>query len=120
MKQFPDASSYCQHIKSLSNQLSNVGAPVSNERVVLQLVSGLFDAYATVGSKTCHSEILPPFYKAQPMVVLEETTLSKHTQNNTNNFGLLLLRITILPTLHILALDETKTTPPTVTTNLVA
>jgi len=35
MKQFTDASSYCQHIKSLSDQLSNVGAPISNERMVL-------------------------------------------------------------------------------------
>jgi len=28
IEQLPDASSYCQHVKSLSNQLSNVGAPV--------------------------------------------------------------------------------------------
>ncbi|MCI87944.1 retrovirus-related Pol polyprotein from transposon TNT 1-94, partial [Trifolium medium] len=60
MEQFSDASSYYQHIKSLSNQLSNVGAPVSNERMVLQLVSSLSDAYATVGSQIRHSEILPP------------------------------------------------------------
>nr|GMC64528.1 retrovirus-related Pol polyprotein from transposon TNT 1-94 [Ipomoea batatas] len=30
MEQFPDASSYCQHLKTLADQLSNVGAPVSN------------------------------------------------------------------------------------------
>ncbi|KAJ9543557.1 hypothetical protein OSB04_023264 [Centaurea solstitialis] len=29
MAHFADASSYCQHLKSLSDQLSNVGAPVS-------------------------------------------------------------------------------------------
>ena len=50
MEDFADASSYCQHLKSLSDQLSNVGAPVSNERLVLQLLSGLTDAYAGVGS----------------------------------------------------------------------
>ncbi|GAU41159.1 hypothetical protein TSUD_282330 [Trifolium subterraneum] len=33
MEQFPNASSYCQHLKSLSDQLSNVGALVSNERL---------------------------------------------------------------------------------------
>ncbi|GAU42814.1 hypothetical protein TSUD_288420 [Trifolium subterraneum] len=51
MEQFTDAASYCQHIKSLSNQFSNVGAPVSYERMVLQLVSGLSDAYANVDSQ---------------------------------------------------------------------
>jgi hypothetical protein len=61
MEQFPDASSYCQHIKSLSDQLSNVGAPVSNERMVLQFVYGLSDAYAIVGSQLRHSDTLPPF-----------------------------------------------------------
>jgi hypothetical protein len=85
MEQFSDASSYCQHIKSLSDQLSNVGAPVSNERMVLQLVSGLSDAYATVGSHIRHSEILLPSYKARSMVVLEEMAMAKHTQNNIDN-----------------------------------
>ena len=81
MDQFSDASSYCQQIKSLSDQLSNVGAPVSNERMVLQLVYGLSDAYAAVGSQIRHYETLPPFYKARSMVVLEETTLAKRTHN---------------------------------------
>lgn len=62
IEQFPDASTYCQHLKSLGDQLSNVGAPVSNERLVLQLISGLTDAYATVGSQIRHSDSLPPFY----------------------------------------------------------
>lgn len=35
MEQFPDASTYCQHIKSLSDHISNVVAHVSNERIVL-------------------------------------------------------------------------------------
>jgi len=63
MEQFPEAFTYCQHLKSLSDQLSNVGAPVSNERLVLQLNYGLTDAYATVGSQIRHGESLPPFYK---------------------------------------------------------
>jgi len=60
-EQFLDSSSYCQHIKSLSDQLSNVGAPISNERMVLQLVSGLSESYANVGSQLRHSDTLPPF-----------------------------------------------------------
>jgi len=65
MEQFPDASTYCQHLKSLSDQLSNVGASVSNERLVLQLIFGLTNAYATVGSQIRHEDSLPPFYKAR-------------------------------------------------------
>lgn len=85
MEQFPDAPSYCQHIKSLSDQLSNVGALVSNERMVHQFVSDLSDAYATVGSQLRHSDTLPHFYKARSMTVLEETTLAKRTQHVTDN-----------------------------------
>nr|GLL31546.1 hypothetical protein D5086_0000195000 [Ipomoea trifida] len=77
MEQFTDASSYCQHLKTLADQLSNVGAPVSNNRLVLQLVSGLTDAYATVGSQIRHEDPLPLFYKARSMIILEETAMAK-------------------------------------------
>ncbi|GAU11418.1 hypothetical protein TSUD_344090 [Trifolium subterraneum] len=63
MEQFSDATSYCQHIKSLFYQLSNVGAPISDERMVLQLASGLSDAYANVGSQIRHSDTLPPAHE---------------------------------------------------------
>nr|GLL35266.1 hypothetical protein D5086_0000195000 [Ipomoea trifida] len=77
MEQFTDVSSYCQHLKTLADQLSNVGAPVSNNRLVLQLVSGLTDAYATVGSQIRHEDPLPLFYKARSMIILEETAMAK-------------------------------------------
>ncbi|GAU13170.1 hypothetical protein TSUD_179130 [Trifolium subterraneum] len=89
MEQFSDASSYCQHIKSLSDQLSNVGAPVSDQPMVLQLVSGLSDAYSHVAAQIRHSETLPLFYKARSMVLLEETALAKRTTHNTNNSAFL-------------------------------
>lgn len=40
MENLSDASSYCKHLKSLANQLFNVDAPVTNDRLVLQLVAG--------------------------------------------------------------------------------
>ena len=82
MEDFADASSYCQHLKSLSDQLSNVGAPVSNERLVLQLLSGLTEAYAGVGSQIRHGDTLPLFYKARSMLVLEETARMKKAAHN--------------------------------------
>ncbi|GAU44082.1 hypothetical protein TSUD_399640 [Trifolium subterraneum] len=89
MEQFSDASSYCQHLKSLSDQLYNVGAPVSNERMVLQLISGLTDAYATVGSQIRHAERLPLFYKARSMLILEETARAKKAANTADNAAFL-------------------------------
>jgi len=53
--------------------------------MVLRLVSGLSDAYHTVGSQIHHSDTLSPFYKARSMVVLEETTLAKRTAVTTAN-----------------------------------
>jgi len=85
MEQFPNASTYCQHLKALSDQLSNVGAPVSNERLVLQLISGLTDAYATVGSQIRHGDSLPHFYKARSMIILEETTKAKKAATTVDN-----------------------------------
>ena len=85
MEQFPDASTYCQHLKSLSNQLSNVGAPVFNERLVLQLISGLTDAHATVGSQIRHGDSLPPFYKVGSMIILEETAKAKKVAATVDN-----------------------------------
>ncbi|XP_055826470.1 uncharacterized protein LOC129894886 [Solanum dulcamara] len=37
MTDFPNVSAYCQHLKSLADQLKNVGSPVANNRLVLQL-----------------------------------------------------------------------------------
>lgn len=49
MEQFSDASSYCQNLKSLSDQLSNVVSLISNESLLLQLIPGLTDSYVTAG-----------------------------------------------------------------------
>ncbi|XP_074374667.1 uncharacterized protein LOC141715081 [Apium graveolens] len=89
MEDFPDASSYCQHLKSFSDQLSNIGYPVTKQRLVLQLVSGLTENYSGVATFIQQSDPLPPFYKARSMLVLEETSRAKRTANNTNNAALL-------------------------------
>ncbi|XP_060170707.1 uncharacterized protein LOC132601648 [Lycium barbarum] len=72
MEDFPNASMYCQRLKSISDQLKNMGAPVSNSRLVCQLVSGLTDAFKDVGTQIRHSKPLPPFTEARSSLVLEE------------------------------------------------
>ncbi|XP_049402894.1 uncharacterized protein LOC125866639 [Solanum stenotomum] len=77
MEDFPNVSSYCQRLKSLADQLKNVGAPVSDSRMVLQLVGGLTRPYRGVGTLIRQSNPLPPFYKARSMLTLEEAGLAK-------------------------------------------
>lgn len=85
VEQFSNASSYCQHLKFLSDQLYNVGDSVSNARLVLQLISGLTDAYATTSSQIRHNDSLLPFYKACSMILLEEASREKKTANTPDN-----------------------------------
>ncbi|XP_010693283.2 uncharacterized protein LOC104906246 [Beta vulgaris subsp. vulgaris] len=74
---FRNASSYCQTLKMLADQLANVGSPVSNQRLVLQMVVGLTEAYNGVASIIQHRDPLPLFSTARSMLILEETSLAK-------------------------------------------
>ncbi|XP_022030324.1 uncharacterized protein LOC110931229 [Helianthus annuus] len=49
---FSSVSAYCQQLKVLADQLANVGSPVDNERLVLQLIAGLKNSM----------KVLPPFF----------------------------------------------------------
>ncbi|XP_062100386.1 uncharacterized protein LOC133806282 [Humulus lupulus] len=77
MENYPNVSAYCQRLKSLGDQLKNVGAPVSESRLVLQLVSGLTTPYRGVGTMIRQSDPLPPFNQARSMLTLEESGLAK-------------------------------------------
>ncbi|GJZ35073.1 retrotransposon-realted protein [Tanacetum coccineum] len=70
---FSNISSYCQELKMLADQLANVGAPVSNKRLVLQLIAGLNESYDGVATIIQQSDPLPTFYDARSKLILEET-----------------------------------------------
>ncbi|XP_056685799.1 uncharacterized protein [Spinacia oleracea] len=44
LENFPNASSYCQRLKNLSDQLKNVGAPVPNSRLNAVMIAAADDA----------------------------------------------------------------------------
>lgn len=44
MDTFLNVSAYCQRMKRFSDQLRDVGAPVNNHGLVIQLIYGLTDA----------------------------------------------------------------------------
>ncbi|KAJ8535953.1 hypothetical protein K7X08_034354 [Anisodus acutangulus] len=77
MEDFPNVSAYCKRLKELADQLRNVGVPVSNDRLVLQMVSGLFEAYSGVGTLLRQSNPLPQFYQIRSMLTLEEADMAK-------------------------------------------
>ncbi|XP_006606884.1 uncharacterized protein [Glycine max] len=77
MEDFSNASMYCQQLKELFNQLKNVGALVSNNYLVLQMVVGLTETYNGVATLIFQSDPLPPFYQACFMLTLEEVGFTK-------------------------------------------
>ncbi|XP_074293743.1 uncharacterized protein LOC141620890 [Silene latifolia] len=85
MEDFSSASAYCQRLKSIADQLKNVGSPVSDTRLVLQMVSGLTEAYHGVGTIIRQSTPLPPFYRARSMLTLEEAGLAKQAATNAHS-----------------------------------
>ncbi|XP_006358456.2 uncharacterized protein [Solanum tuberosum] len=83
MEDFPSVSAYCQHLKSLSDQLKNVGSPVDNNILVLQLVSGLTKPYKGVATLIRQRDPLPQFYPAHSMLTLEEAGLAKKATHSS-------------------------------------
>ncbi|XP_071708799.1 uncharacterized protein [Rutidosis leptorrhynchoides] len=70
---FPNVSAYCKQLKMLSNQLANVDSKVEPKRLVLQLVAGLNENYATIRTHLNQMDPLPSFYDARSKLILEES-----------------------------------------------
>lgn len=85
MEEFTNASNYCQCLKSLGDQLKNVGAPITESRMVLQLVAGLTEAYNSVATLIRQKDPLPSFSQARSMLILEESGLAKKAATSTHS-----------------------------------
>ncbi|XP_071738634.1 uncharacterized protein [Rutidosis leptorrhynchoides] len=82
---FPNASAYCQELKVLADQLPNVGPKIHDDHLVLQLVTGLNEAYESIASQITHKETLPSFYAARSMLILEETHKANQAANSSSS-----------------------------------
>ncbi|GAU39791.1 hypothetical protein TSUD_219660 [Trifolium subterraneum] len=87
MENFPNVSAYCQCLKQISDQLKNFGAPVSEQRLVLQLVSGLTEPYRGVATLIRQKNPLPLFLEARSMLTLEESGRNRNNQSRTGGRG---------------------------------
>ncbi|KAJ9547776.1 LOW QUALITY PROTEIN: hypothetical protein OSB04_020319 [Centaurea solstitialis] len=70
LDQHPNVSSYCQAMKMIADQLANVGNPVNNQRLVLQLIAGLNDNYEGVAMLIQQTNPLPDFYEPARLIKL--------------------------------------------------
>ncbi|XP_010691903.1 uncharacterized protein LOC104905151 [Beta vulgaris subsp. vulgaris] len=82
MHDYSSSAAFCQALKSIADQLTSLGHPVSDERLVLQLIAGLNDEFDTVVTFIQQSQPLPSFQNARSMVALEETR-----RNNARKSG---------------------------------
>ncbi|XP_021764060.1 uncharacterized protein LOC110728694 [Chenopodium quinoa] len=82
LENFANMAAYCKEIKLLADQLSNVDNPVSDRKMVLQMISGLTKGeYDTVATLISQTDPTPSFSKAGSMFFLEETRKSKQDEH---------------------------------------
>ncbi|KAL7618458.1 hypothetical protein Lser_V15G02811 [Lactuca serriola] len=78
LRNFENCSAYCQMLRMISDQLSNVGTPVTNQRLVLQLIASLTDAYERITMMIHQTKPLLDFYEAQSHLILEDKRKANH------------------------------------------
>ncbi|XP_021753631.1 uncharacterized protein LOC110719024 [Chenopodium quinoa] len=82
LENFANMSDYCKQFKLLADQLANVDCPVSDRKMVMQLIAGLtMGEYDTVAAIVSQSEPTPSFNKAHSMFILEETQQNKQSES---------------------------------------
>ncbi|GAU38115.1 hypothetical protein TSUD_318020 [Trifolium subterraneum] len=77
--------SYCNRLKALSDQLTNVDSPVSNTRLVLKMISGLTDAYFGFVTYIQQYDPLPEFSAARTRLEIEKSTMRQRATRESNS-----------------------------------
>ncbi|XP_019100918.1 PREDICTED: uncharacterized protein LOC109132910 [Camelina sativa] len=70
---------YCQKLKTLSDQLTNLDSPVSDRALVMHLLNGLSDKFDNIINVIKHKSPFPQFIEARSMLTMEEKRLTKPT-----------------------------------------
>ncbi|CAA7054361.1 unnamed protein product [Microthlaspi erraticum] len=86
---------YCQKLKSLSDRLANVEAPVTDRNLVIYLLNGLNEKYDSIMNVIRHKEPFPTFESAKSILEMEESRLKKahrpaatHTDHSSSSTAL--------------------------------
>ncbi|XP_074298015.1 uncharacterized protein LOC141628817 [Silene latifolia] len=81
LKKMASLDEYCQKLKDLAAQLNVVDSPVTDKRLVIQLVRGLPSEYDTVGAFI--NQTMPSFEDARGMLQLEEQRQSSRSDSES-------------------------------------
>ncbi|XP_021996403.1 uncharacterized protein LOC110893615 [Helianthus annuus] len=84
---FSNIFAYCQQLKILADQLANVGAPVGNTQLVLQLISGLNEQYEGITTIIQQHDLLPTFYEARSKLILVESRKAEQALHVAKDAG---------------------------------
>lgn len=68
---------YCQAIKQIADQLTDVGHPISEKQLVLQTLHGLPKSFSTVVNLISFQTPLPSFFQTRSLLQMEETRISE-------------------------------------------
>ncbi|XP_056698268.1 uncharacterized protein [Spinacia oleracea] len=63
---------HCLELKTLADQLADIGAPVSNNRLVLRIIAGLNANYDGMTISFSRAKPIPPFIEARSSLCMEE------------------------------------------------
>ncbi|XP_021717929.1 uncharacterized protein LOC110685711 [Chenopodium quinoa] len=87
LSNFSNISTYCRQLKSLKDQLAAVDQPVTEQKLVIRLVSGLINTdYDTVATIIQQTEPLPSSEIARSRLLLEETCRSNDQGSQSASF----------------------------------
>ena len=84
LRNFSSIDSYCNHIKLLADQLADVDAPLTNNRLVLKLTAGLPEAYVGTVDIIQNQEPLPSFVSCRSRLKLAERTIKNRLAKEGN------------------------------------
>ncbi|KAL4592836.1 hypothetical protein LXL04_005842 [Taraxacum kok-saghyz] len=76
-------TTYYQRIKSLADQLANIGQPVPERNLVMYMINGLGEHFSQVTSIIRHQRPLPSFSEVWSMLTIEGTQLLKPSRTPT-------------------------------------
>lgn len=68
---------YCQNIKTTADSLADVGHPLTDKQLVLQILHGLPRSYSTVANLVSFQTPLPSFLQMQSLLQMEEHRLKE-------------------------------------------
>lgn len=91
LRDFPDATAYTQRLKVLGDQLANVGAKVSDQRMVLRLLTGLTEGYESFVQVVENKTPFPTFAQARSMLLLAEKNKAERAKQESGSSSVFLM-----------------------------